>query len=39
MSHPVKRPSGQTPTPVSERDGVSYIIDGTWYSTDIGNKT
>ena len=32
-------PSGQTPTPVSDRDGVCYVIDGTWYNTDIGNKT
>jgi len=27
------------PTPISERDGVCYVIGGTWYSTDVGNKT
>jgi len=44
MLHPVKSsidynyvPSSQTPPPVNERDVVCYmyVIDVTWYCTDI----
>jgi len=38
LINPVNPPPVKRPLPLV-RDGVCYVTDGTWYGTDIGNKT